>query len=91
MQCMVSKHSKWRYIVEIRELQEHMRTLMQVGEARDPVISAYLNTRAGADAAAMTFADRVELLERAIADSERPAFEDAADRSHGWLRTSTLR
>lgn len=73
--------------MEMRELQKHIRTLLKIRETRDPVISAYLNTEAGPARAVETFDDRIERLRRAIADGERPSFEDAADRIGAWLGT----
>lgn len=70
--------------MELKELQQHIRTLVTIEESEAPMISCYLNLETSGHCAA--FEERVHLLRKTFATAEkRQVFEEAVALIEGYL------
>ena len=71
--------------MELKELQQHVRTLATLNETAAPVISCYLNLENGTASYREPFEARVRLLRKSLAGAEWRDFEEAAGRIRDYL------
>ena len=76
--------------MELKELQQHVRTLATLNETAAPVISCYLNLENGTASYREPFEARVRLLRKSLAGAEWRDFEEAAGRIRDYLATELL-
>lgn len=72
--------------MELRELQQHIRTLALLGETNSPVISCYLNLEGGATVYRNVLDERVRQLRQSLSVSVWRDFMEAMSRIRDYLR-----
>jgi rubrerythrin len=71
--------------MELKELQQHIRTLATLEETAAPFISCYLNLENGSAACREPFESRVRLLQKSLTETEARDFVEAADGIRDYL------
>ncbi len=73
--------------MELKELQKHIRTLVELEETDAPVISCYLNLEAGVPAYWQVLKERGQLVRKNLAGQTLQDFEEALARVERYVET----
>lgn len=72
--------------MDLKELQQHIRTLATLDVSEDLVVTCYLDVERGVQSCRTAFTERVALLRRAIVSEHETAFEEALARIVSFIK-----